>query len=78
MENSRADSQVGFFFINMKKYILTIDIGNTHIVFGLFYSSELIESKRIATDRLKTEDEYYVIIKNLFGDIISLEKIVLT
>ncbi len=59
----------------MKKYNLTIDIGNTHIVFGLFYSSELIESKRIATDRLKTEDEYYVIIKNLFGDIISLEKI---
>ena len=53
----------------MKKYNLAIDIGNTHIVLGIFLNDTLIDSKRIGTDRLKTEDEYYVIIRNLLDEI---------
>ncbi len=58
-----------------QKYNLVIDIGNTHIVFGIFFNDNLLESKRIGTDRLKTEDEYYIILKNLLNDIISISDI---
>ncbi len=59
----------------MKKYNLAIDIGNTHIVLGIFLNDELIDSKRIGTDRLKTEDEYYVIIANLLDNIVKPSEI---
>ena len=59
----------------MKKYNLAIDIGNTHIVLGIFLNDELIDSKRIGTDRLKTEDEYYVIIANLLNEIVKPSEI---
>ena len=65
----------------MNNLNLAIDIGNTHIVFGIFSNDNLIESKRIGTDRLKTEDEYYVIIKNLLGEIINpleINKVILS
>lgn len=37
--------------------LLTIDVGNTHIVIGVFDGEELRYDWRIATDRQKTEDE---------------------
>jgi len=59
----------------MKKNNLVIDIGNTHIVMGVCIGDNLVDSRRISTDLSKTEDEYYVIIKNLLSDIISLDEI---
>ena len=38
--------------------ILTIDIGNTNIVFGGFEDDKLTFTARISTDTIKTEDEY--------------------
>ncbi|MGA1862254.1 type III pantothenate kinase [Deferribacter thermophilus] len=42
--------------------ILAIDIGNTNIVLGVFNQDKLITSFRLATDHLKTTDEYASII----------------
>ncbi len=38
--------------------ILTIDIGNTNIVFGLFNGEELVMHFRIKSDHTRTTDEY--------------------
>lgn len=38
--------------------ILTVDIGNTHTVLGVFQDGSIAAHWRIATDRHKTEDEY--------------------
>ena len=38
--------------------ILTIDIGNSNINFGVFSDNEIKFVARIATDRAKTEFEY--------------------
>ena len=38
--------------------VLAIDIGNTHITMGGFSDDELLFVARLATDTLKTEDEY--------------------
>ena len=38
--------------------ILAIDVGNTHIVIGGFREGEIVFTARIATDHLKTEDDY--------------------
>ena len=46
--------------------ILTIDIGNTNIVFGLADQKEWLKIWRIQTDALKTADEYEVIFSSLF------------
>lgn len=57
----------------MKK-ILVIDVGNTNIVCGIYNNNEifspdsLTDTFRMASDRIKTSDEYYVLIKNLSGD----------
>lgn len=45
--------------------ILTIDIGNSNIVFGIYNSSEWIKIWRIQTDWSKTADEYEVIFRSL-------------
>ena len=42
--------------------LLAIDIGNTHIKFGLFQASELKHKVRLATDAGRTEDEYGVLL----------------
>lgn len=47
--------------------LLVIDIGNTNIVFGLYEKDELIRFWRVATDRHKTEDEYAMLLHNLFA-----------
>ncbi|MBQ7364547.1 MAG: type III pantothenate kinase, partial [Clostridia bacterium] len=38
--------------------ILTIDIGNSHIMLGGFLKNELCFVSRISTDLARTEDEY--------------------
>ncbi len=46
--------------------ILTIDIGNTNIVFGVADQNEWLKIWRIQTDLFKTADEYEVIFRSLF------------
>jgi type III pantothenate kinase len=46
--------------------LLTIDIGNTNTVLGVFRGEELIAHWRLTTARSQTVDEYGVLIRNLF------------
>lgn len=46
--------------------ILTIDVGNTNIVFGVADQNEWLKIWRIQTDVFKTADEYEVIFRSLF------------
>ncbi len=46
--------------------ILTIDIGNSNIVFGVAGQKEWLKIWRIQTDSSKTADEYEVIFRSLF------------
>lgn len=46
--------------------LLTIDIGNTNIVFGVYEDNNWLNDWRIQTDQLKTADEYEVIFRSLF------------
>ncbi|MGB4314010.1 MAG: type III pantothenate kinase [bacterium] len=45
----------------------TLDVGNTHMVVGVFRDERLLVSWRLATDPGKTEDEYGVIFLNLLA-----------
>ncbi|MDO5602691.1 MAG: type III pantothenate kinase [Oscillospiraceae bacterium] len=45
--------------------ILAVDIGNTHIVVGCLTKEGAALKARIAADRLKTQDEYALILENL-------------
>ena len=47
--------------------ILVIDVGNTHTVLGLFSGHSLVHSWRIATHMSRTEDEYGIMLHNLFS-----------
>jgi type III pantothenate kinase len=47
--------------------LLAIDIGNTNVVLGVFEGEQLRQSWRIGTKAAMTEDEYAMIIKDLFG-----------
>ncbi|RBQ14195.1 type III pantothenate kinase [Spongiactinospora rosea] len=47
--------------------LLTIDVGNTHTVLGLFSGEDLIEHWRIATDARRTADEIAVVLQGLLG-----------
>lgn len=46
--------------------LLVIDVGNTNIVLGVYNGETLLDNWRISTDRLRTTDEYGVLIMNLF------------
>ena len=46
--------------------LLVIDVGNTNIVLGIFKGKELMDPWRVSTNRLRTTDEYGVLIRNLF------------
>src|SRR5258706_270210 len=46
--------------------LLTIDVGNTNTVLGVFRGEELIAHWRLTTARLQTVDEYGVLTRNLF------------
>ena len=45
--------------------LLAIDIGNTNIVIGCIKDDEIVFKARIATDRIRTSDQYGVEIKNM-------------
>jgi len=47
--------------------LLVMDVGNTNIVLGVYDGDELIEQWRLHTDRNATEDEYGMMLKNLFS-----------
>nr|MBC8383943.1 type III pantothenate kinase [Candidatus Cloacimonadota bacterium] len=44
---------------------LTIDVGNSHIVFGVFENDILLQSWRLKSDKTRTGDEYFSVIQNL-------------
>jgi len=46
--------------------LLTIDVGNTNTVLGVFRGEDLIAHWRLTTARTQTIDEYGVLIRNLF------------
>lgn len=48
--------------------LLTIDIGNTNIVFGVRQNDEWLNHWRIQTDPMKTADEYEVIFRSLIDN----------
>lgn len=46
--------------------LLAIDIGNSHIVCGVFREQTLLSHWRLSTDHSKTPDEYSIILRSLF------------
>jgi type III pantothenate kinase len=47
--------------------LLTIDVGNTNTVLGVFRGEDLIANWRLTTARTQTVDEYGVLTRNLFS-----------
>jgi len=47
--------------------LLTIDVGNTNTVLGVFRGDELVAHWRLTTARQQTVDEYGVLTRNLFS-----------
>ncbi|MEU4095568.1 type III pantothenate kinase [Streptomyces sp. NPDC026673] len=47
--------------------LLTIDVGNTHTVLGLFDGDEIVEHWRVSTDARRTADEMAVLMQGLMG-----------
>ena len=47
--------------------LLTIDVGNTHTVLGLFDGDDIVEHWRISTDARRTADELAVLLQGLMG-----------
>lgn len=47
--------------------LLTIDVGNTNTVLGVFRGELLVANWRLTTARLQTVDEYGVLTRNLFS-----------
>lgn len=47
--------------------LLVIDIGNTNTVMGLYDGSRLVDDWRVRTERNMTEDEFYILVTNLFS-----------
>jgi type III pantothenate kinase len=45
--------------------LLAIDIGNTHTVLGIFQKKKLIAHWRVSSPVLRTEDEIFLLVKNL-------------
>lgn len=46
--------------------LFTVDVGNTNIVLGVYQGKELISHWRIVTKQEQTDDEYGILISNLF------------
>ena len=46
---------------------LAVDIGNTHIVAGIYDADKLVRSWRFSSDVQKTEDEYLVLLSELLA-----------
>ncbi len=49
----------------MKTMLLTVDVGNTNITFGVFDGEKLCETFRMTTKLPRTSDEYGVLIRDL-------------
>ena len=47
--------------------LLTIDVGNTHTVLGVFEGASLLAHWRLTTRREQTADEYGILVRNLFA-----------
>ena len=47
--------------------LLTIDVGNTHTVLGLFDGDDIVEHWRVATDARRTADELAVVLQGLLS-----------
>ena len=47
--------------------LLTIDVGNTNTVLGIFDGEEVVEHWRIATDPVRTADEIAVVLQGLLA-----------
>lgn len=48
--------------------IFVLDVGNTNIVLGVYDGEELKYNWRVETNRQKTEDEYGMLVKQLFAN----------
>ncbi|MCG8402792.1 MAG: type III pantothenate kinase [Firmicutes bacterium] len=46
--------------------IMVFDVGNTNIVLGVFRTDELVQYWRLSTVRHRTDDEYGILLKDLF------------
>ncbi|WP_227397280.1 type III pantothenate kinase [Jeotgalibacillus aurantiacus] len=46
--------------------LFVLDVGNTNTVLGVYREDELLHHWRVETNRNKTEDEYGMLVKNLF------------
>ncbi|MGL1933981.1 MAG: type III pantothenate kinase [Fibrobacterales bacterium] len=51
----------------MDTYVLSIDVGNTHTVIGLFYNEEVIDTWRLSTNQTITSDELFLRISLLIS-----------
>jgi type III pantothenate kinase len=47
--------------------LLTIDVGNTHTVLGLFDGDDIVEHWRVSTDARRTADELAVVLQGLLS-----------
>jgi len=47
--------------------LFVIDVGNTNTVMGIYDGPEMIDHWRIRTERNVTEDEFYILVTNLFA-----------
>lgn len=47
--------------------IFVIDVGNTNIVMGVYHGDRLVRDWRVRTERNVTEDEFNVLVRNLFA-----------
>ena len=47
--------------------LLTVDVGNTNTVLGVFRDKELLAHWRLTTARGQTVDEYGILTRNLFS-----------
>jgi type III pantothenate kinase len=47
--------------------LLTVDVGNTNTVLGVFEGDRLRQHWRLTTRREQTADEYGILVRNLFG-----------
>ena len=48
--------------------LFVIDVGNTNIVLGVYSGKTLLKSWRVHTERNTTEDEFNILVANLFSD----------
>ncbi len=46
--------------------LLAIDVGNSNTILGVYEGTKLVENWRLSTDKEKTPDEYFILIKDLF------------